>query len=241
MSGHLVTSARPGRALRIALLAVGAAVAPLTGVMRPALAQDFGQALGTVVSPILLVDRERLFAESAYGMRITSLLEAERQRQEARTRAVEEELKAEELALTEERASLSVEEFRARADAFDAKVEEMRRERDQAESALLGEIERARAQFLQQISPALAGILQDYGALMMLDKRLALLAARQVDVTDEAIARIDAALAQSGDAQVPETPLPLEIPAIEPEGQPENDPGPGNGAPPTTDGAGDGG
>ncbi len=245
MSGQLVISARPGRALRIALLAVSAAFAPLTGVPQGAVAQDYGQALGTLVAPILLVDRERLFAESAYGMRITSLLEAERQRQEARTRAIEEELKAEELALTEERPKLSAEAFRARADAFDAKVEEVRRERDQAESALRGEIERAQAQFLQQVSPVLAGILQDYNALMMLDKRLALLAVREVDVTDEAIARIDAALAQSGGAEVPDGTLPLEIPVIEPESPPESpgegDPGGVDGAPVTRDGAGDGG
>ncbi len=224
---------RSGYAGRLALLA-GAALAlgGLAAGPAPAqdVARDFAGVQGRVVAPILLVDRERLFAESAAGRRISALLEAERKRQEARTRAIEAELEAEELALTEERPALSPEEFRARADAFDAKVEALRRERDQAQQELLAQIERAQASFLQQISPVLAGILQDYGAQIMLEKRIALIAARQVDVTDEAIARIDAALARSEEAlpsegagaaeeevPAPESPTP-EPPAPEPSG-----------------------
>ncbi len=182
------------------VLGAGAALAP------PLSAQNFEGQLGQVVSPVLLLDRERLFADSAYGKRISALLEAERQRQEARTRAIEEELKAEELALTRERANLSVEEFRARADAFDAKVESLRAERDRAQADLVAQIEQARARFLQQISPVLTTILRESGAVIMLDKRVALLATRQIDVTDQAIARIDAALAESDTLELPSLP-----------------------------------
>ncbi len=219
MNGFLRVSERfrrPGYARRLALLtgaamalgtlgalgglAVGPAPAQAQDIA-PDIARDFVREQGRVVAPILLVDRERLFAESAAGRRISALLEAERKRQEERTRAIEAELKAEEQALTEERPRLSPEEFRARADAFDAKVEALRQERDQAQQELLAQIERAQSRFLQQISPVLAGILQDYGAQIMLEKRLALMSSRQVDVTDEAIARIDAALARSEKGQ----------------------------------------
>lgn len=153
------------------------------------------QNLGQVVSPILLVDRERMYAESDFGQRTAAVLEAERARMEAETRQIEADLKAEELALTEDRKTLTPEAFRARADAFDAKVVALRRERDQAQETLVAEFEKARAQFLQQVSPILASILRDHGALVMLDRRVALLAASEIDVTTEAIRRIDAALA----------------------------------------------
>ncbi len=197
---------RVGRVLLLACLGVGVGAGPAGPALAQNLDGQFDQQLGQVVSPILLLDRERLFSDSAYGKRISAQLEAERQRQEARTRAIEEELKAEELALTRERANLSVEEFRARADAFDAKVESLRAERDRAQADLVAQIEQARARFLQQISPVLAAILRESGAVIMLDKRVALLASRQIDVTDQAIARIDAALAESDALELPSLP-----------------------------------
>ncbi len=195
-----------GRAVAVGLT-VGLAVGP-----GPALAQDLGQ----VVSPILLVDRERLYAQSDFGQRTAAMLESERARMEAETRKIEDDLKAEEQALTEARKTLSPEEFRARADAFDAKVVALRRERDQAQESLLAEFDKARARFLQQVGPILATILREHGALVMLDRRVALLAANQIDITDEAIRRIDAALADV-DPALPEAqeeaPAPQDPPA----------------------------
>lgn len=192
------------RLIRAVFLAGGLGASAVLAV--PVSAQNFDQQLGQVISPILLLDRERLYTESAYGQRIAALLEAERQRQEARTRAIEEELKAEELALTRDRPNLSVEEFRTRADAFDAKVESLRAERDQAQADLVAQIEQARVQFLQQVSPVLAEVLRESGAQIILDKRVALLAARQIDITEQAIARIDAALAGSDVIELPGLP-----------------------------------
>ncbi len=166
---------------------------------------EAGAPPGQPVSAVLVIDRERLFRDSQYGQRLAAIVEAERSRQQAETRRIEEELRAEELALTEERASLSPEAFRARADAFDAKVEELRQGRDQAEQALLAEIERIQAEFLRQVSPVLAALLRERGALLMLDRRIVLIAMGGVDVTDMAIARIDARFGapQEGGASPP--------------------------------------
>ena len=236
-------SHRPGpRRMGSRLFSVGVMVAslalPFALVPGPLTGQDFSRDMGQVFAPILLIDRERLFAESAYGMRVSAELEGERQRQEARTRAIEDALKAEELRLTQERASLTPEEFRARADAFDAKVEALRRERDQAENALVAQIEQAQAEFLQQISPVLAGIMEQYGAVILLEKRLTLLAARQVDITDEAIARIDAAFRETETPVSPEPPG--ESPDVPAGDLPENTPGtaPQTAAPPPSPGDG---
>jgi len=208
------------------LIAGGSILLPPLIALQPVQAQGFNDELGQVVSPILLIDRERLFVDSAYGRRISNLLETERQRQEDRTRAIEEELKAEELALTKDRPSLTPEEFRTRADAFDAKVVALRKEREQAQADLVAQIDQARAQFLQQVSPVLAAILTESGALIMLDKRVALLASRKVDVTDQAIARIDAAFAQTA---IPGATVPEENQDATPGTEPDSAPAPQSG------------
>lgn len=204
----------------VLVLAGIGAIADL-GQVAPALAQAGGQAggqaspgtqsgferdLGQKVFPILLVDRERLFRDSAYGQRLAQVIEQERQRQQAETRRIEEELTAEELALTQERDSLSPEAFRARADAFDAKVQKLRQDRDTAEQQLLDQIDRTKTLFLQQARPVLAQILREMGAQLILDRRVALLASSEIDITDMAIARIDAQFAAgagNGDARQP--------------------------------------
>ncbi len=159
-------------------------------------AQDFGQA----VSPILIVDRERLFLESAYGKQIAALIDEERSRQEAETTRIEAELEVEELALTEARASLPAEEFRARADAFDAKVQILRRDRDQAQAQLVRQIDRARMDFLVRVNPILARLMSEAGAVIMMDRRVALISVNYIDITSRAIERIDAMISSSPEA-----------------------------------------
>ena len=204
---------RPGCVARVLVLGSLGFLAGLAPVA-PVLAQAGGQAgaqtgaqaapgtqtaverdLGQKVFPILLIDRERLFRDSAYGQRLAQVIEEERQRQQAETRRIEDELKAEELALTQERDSLSPEAFRARADAFDAKVQKLRQDRDTAEQQLLDQIDRTKTLFLQQARPVLAQILREMGAQLILDRRVALLAVNEIDITDMAIARIDAQFA----------------------------------------------
>ncbi|MCP5039110.1 MAG: OmpH family outer membrane protein [Rhodobacteraceae bacterium] len=160
------------------------------------LAQDLGQ----IISPILIIDRERLFSESNFGKGVAALLSEERDRLEAETRLIEAELEAEELALTEARATLSQEEFRASADAFDAKVQMLRAERDDAQEKLVAQIEEAQLRFLEQVNPILARLMQEAGASILMDRRAVIFSATSIDITAQAIARIDAALAQASEA-----------------------------------------
>ncbi len=170
---------------------------PASPLATSPITRDAGGPPEQVNSPILLVDPDRLFRDSSLGQDLARTIEQERQRQEAETRRIEEELMAEELALTRERDTLDPVEFRARADAFDAKVEQLRRDRDQAEQDLVARIDATKAEFLQKIRPILAGILRETGAQLMLDRRVALMAATEIDITDLAIARIDALFPQA--------------------------------------------
>lgn len=164
------------------MAAGGAALAP---------GQAFGQDLGQVVSSVLVVDRDRLFRESAYGKRIAAILEAERARQEAETARIEAELEQEEKDLTARRADLPADEFRALADAYDAKVQTLREERNAASQNHARLIEQAQVAFLQKVLPVLARIMTERGALVLMDRRSVILSAN-VDITQAAIDRIDA-------------------------------------------------
>ena len=64
---------------------------------------------GAVVSPILTVDQEDLFTQSAFGRRIRAELEEASRALAAENRRMEAELTAEERTLTDRRGSLSVE------------------------------------------------------------------------------------------------------------------------------------
>ncbi|APZ54645.1 OmpH family outer membrane protein [Salipiger abyssi] len=158
-----------------------------------AAAQDSVQP-GVVQSQILTVEIDRLFAESAYGQRITRMLEAEGSEIAAENRRIEAELTAEEKDLTEKRATLSPSEFRALAEAFDQKVQELRREQDTKARSLGNLSEERRRQFLAAAEPVLAQLMREAGAAVILDKRTVFLSAGVIDITDTAIARIDAAI-----------------------------------------------
>jgi Skp family chaperone for outer membrane proteins len=146
------------------------------------------------IGGVLVVDQERLFQDSAFGKRVLSELEGESQAEAAENRRIEAELRAEEQLLTDERPTMSPEDFRIKADAFDEKVQRIRAERDASLIALeaLGEDERSR--FFQNAAPILADILRERGGAVLMDRRAVLILADQIDITSEAIERIDAAI-----------------------------------------------
>ena len=110
------------------------------------------------------------------------------------TRAIEADLEAEEKALTAQRATLDPESFRALADAFDEKVQALRAEREQAQNNVRARIESAQVEFFNRIGPVLGELVRERGAVLIVDRRAILLAATDVDITAEAVSRIDAVL-----------------------------------------------
>ena len=145
-----------------------------------------------VPPPILIIDRDRLFAETAFGRRVLNDLEERAAALVAENRDIEAELIAEEQALTDDRPNLSVEEFRALADAFDEKVQQIRAAQDAKSDALNAYRENAQQAFSREIVPVLSDIMRARGALVMLNRRDVVLSAQGIDVTDEVIRGIDA-------------------------------------------------
>ncbi|HRO13787.1 MAG TPA: OmpH family outer membrane protein, partial [Paracoccus sp. (in: a-proteobacteria)] len=116
----------------------------------PADSPTAGQALRQAV---LTVDQEALYIESAWGRRAQVELARMSQQVSADNDRIFAELSAAEEELTQARATLSAEEFRARASAFDERVTQVRRERDAAARAIGLAAERDRALFFQAAVP----------------------------------------------------------------------------------------
>jgi Skp family chaperone for outer membrane proteins len=172
--------------------------------------------------PVLTIDADRLLAESTVGRalledveaaarRLSDEVEQMAQRLAEENRSIEADLLAEERALTERRSMMSPDEFRPLAEAFDEKVQRLRSEQDEKEQLYLAEreaTERAladlreegRQRFFREAVPVLSEIVREQGALVLLDRRDVFLSADAIDITNVAIARIDAAVAPPEDA-----------------------------------------
>ena len=154
-------------------------------------------------SAILTVDSESLFAQSAFGRRVASQIEADSQALEAENRQIEAELQAEEQALTVQRQQVTPEAFRALADAFDEKVQRIRMQQNGKARALQSKLEEERLKFLGVVGDVLEGLMAERGAVAILDVRQVFFAVRAIDVTQSAIEKVDAAVGDGADLEVP--------------------------------------
>lgn len=148
--------------------------------------------------PILTLNQERLFEESLYGRRLLGEIEAAFQELAAENRRIEAELEDEERRLTELRPTLSPEEFRPLAETFDERVTEIRRTQEGRNRQISRRRDEALQEFLAAAVPILTSILQETDAEIILDARSILLAADRIDITNEALAQIDAVLGADG-------------------------------------------
>lgn len=146
-----------------------------------------------VQSPILVIDQDRLFSETRLGAESLAEIERAANALKEENQQIEETLIAEERTLTEQRASLEPSEFRALADAFDARVQRIRAEQDEKARALTRAQEEARGTFFQDVADIISEIVREEGAVVVLDRRDVFLSAGRIDITDEAIKRVNEA------------------------------------------------
>ncbi len=150
-------------------------------------------ALAQSPSPVLTIDQDRLFAETQLGAKAQDALEARAQELATENQKIENALIAEELDLTEKRATLPANEFRTLANAFDERVQKLRAEQDEKARQLNRLRDEAQANFLQDIAGTISEIVRARGGLVVMDRRDVFLSADSVDITDEAIRRINEA------------------------------------------------
>ncbi|UWQ20465.1 OmpH family outer membrane protein [Jannaschia sp. W003] len=186
-------------AARLAALAVMAATA---GQAQEAPAPAVAPAL-----PVVVLDRDALYARSMFGQRVRADVEAALAQLGAENRRIEAMLEAEERALTERRPAEAAEVFRELATAFDRRVEGIREAQDAKARAIQDQQDRAQQVFLEEIGPVLSAFTREVGAQVILDRRMVIAATGEVDITEEALARIDAALADGAGLE-PSAPTP---------------------------------
>ncbi|TVP70401.1 MAG: OmpH family outer membrane protein [Rhodobacteraceae bacterium] len=182
------------------------------GLAAPLQAQSgFEFSLGvpaTAPQPVLrTIDDERLFRQSQFGQRVAAEIEAASSALEAENIRLLEELTAREDELTALRAEMTVEAFRAAAAAFDLQAETARREQAEKRQRLVQFEESERRRFFGQIAPILQDQLAELGGQVLIDARAVIIAAPGTDMTDEAVAALDAAIGDGGQA-----PFPLTLP-----------------------------
>lgn len=151
-------------------------------------------------SPVLTVDLERIARESDYGQRVNGLIQAESVTLQADFDRIEAALTAEEQALVTKRDTVSAEDFKLLSQAFDEKVVRLREEQAQKQSDLQERQISEQRKLLRTIAPILYEIVKDRGASVLIDRRNIVLDLSSVDITDDAIAAMNATL---GDGDTP--------------------------------------
>lgn len=162
------------------------------------------QQIGVPNSAILTISSDRFYADSAFGRRIAREIEQDSLELSAENRQIEAELTEEEHDLTERRPVMEPDEFRKLADAFDAKVQDIRSRQDAKARALSQRHDEARGRFYEAAQPVLARLMREAGAGVILERSSVFLSANATDITDVAIARIDAAIGDGLELAVPQ-------------------------------------
>ncbi len=141
-----------------------------------------------------ILNEERLLRESRFGQAVLAELSEAEEQLEAENERIAAELVSEERALTEARASLTPEEFRARADEFDRRVEVIRAERNALSLDLARRLDAAAGRFFDEALPIILQMMTEEGLVAILRPDALILGADWLDMTDQAIQRLDATL-----------------------------------------------
>lgn len=172
---------------------------PLLGVaflFAASMTQSLGYAQDTPVGGIgvLVVDMQRIQRDAAAAIGVREQSASMRKTLEATIAERARAISLEEAELANLRERLTAAEFRVRVRDFEKKVF-ANRDFAQQESAKLQTV-RAQAsnRLRREIAPILAQLLRERGAKLMLDKNQVILSSDTLDVTDEALRRLDVAL-----------------------------------------------
>lgn len=163
-----------------------------------------GQSFGTEQSEVVVIDPQRLFRETQFGQRIAAELEAEAEELATTNRRLEEQLRAEEKELTEARPTMTPEDFRDAAEAFDKKVQAIRRERLEKARSLEEKRGSAEQRFLAAAQSVLVEVMDERGANILIDIRSTLLRDNGIDITSQAVRKIDQAIGTGEQAETPQ-------------------------------------
>ncbi|MCO4848941.1 MAG: OmpH family outer membrane protein [Yoonia sp.] len=169
------------------LLSVGCVLIGLAGQLQ---AQD-NTPSGAPMTGVVVVDTDELYRATLMGQRMVADLDERARALQSENDEITKALTAEERSLTDRRPTLDPEVFRAQAAEFDMRVQGIRRTRDAAIATFEAERSASPRQFLELVRNVLGELMLERGAVAVLDQRLVFLSLGTVDITQDAIARID--------------------------------------------------
>ncbi|MFT3689962.1 OmpH family outer membrane protein [Paenirhodobacter sp.] len=149
-------------------------------------------------NPVLTLDWDRLFEGTQWGERIRAELETQSKDLQQENNRIADDLIAEEKALTDRRATMDPEKFRAEANAFDERATGIRNAQKAKAQALSQHLEDERQAFLEAVSPLLDDLLAQRGAVVVLDRRAIIRGIANADVTEEIVHLVDQKFGDGG-------------------------------------------
>ena len=152
-----------------------------------------------------------MYAASAFGKRVQSDLSQKSNELSQENRKIEAALEEEERRLTDERAGMDPARFQELAIDFDERVTGIRSAQAAKSENIQRQADTERARFFNAAYPILLELVEETGAVAILNNAAVIFSVRQIDITDAAIARIDAAI---GASPLPDTgPVPVQRPS----------------------------
>lgn len=155
---------------------------------RPAAAQSDTP---PVPFPIIVIDFQEALRRSDAAEQARRQVDVLRQGYQEAFVAIEEELRAAESELADNRTRLPPEAFAERRREFEERVTQAQREAQTTRASLDQAVERAMGAVRAQLIEVIADIAQERGATLVLNKAQVILVDRSLDLTDEAVSRLD--------------------------------------------------
>ena len=150
-------------------------------------------------SGILVVDLDRAYEKSKFGLSMRDAFNIDNQLVTDENVTILNALKEEELQLTEDRTTLSPEDFAIAAANFDTKVQEIRRLRLQKIRQVDERFKRLKLFFFQRIDPFFDVVMREFNATAILEKGSVVRSIAAIDITDLLVERVDQAFLASSE------------------------------------------
>ena len=143
---------------------------------------------------VIVVDFQEALREADAARSVQRQLDGMREAYQETFFAIEEELRTAEAQLAEDRTTLSPAEFAERRRTFEQRVTDAQREAQTSRAALDRALERAMGTVRQRLVDVIAEMAREHGATIVLNKAQVILVDRSLDLTDDALARLNEAL-----------------------------------------------
>lgn len=162
-----------------------------------------------LVFPVLVFDRSRVLNQSQVGAALESRINDARAALLVENDQIYADLEAEEQQISDEKASMGEAEFRARAQAFDDKVTEVRQRQDEKARDIQKLYDDGLAEIEQEMNSVLAEIARDLGAVVVFERNQVYLMSGAIDISRIAIEKLDEQQAEADQSATSEDSEPV--------------------------------